>query len=891
MANPDPILNTRIPIANKRLDEGFACDAASGPLPDHLARLSTDGEWAVWRCCCLRGAGFPASEVLKLSSPELGISVDQLIEAEERQSRVLRDLTDRILREADEAAMSGHEALRRHLRKRLKSLNQGRAPEPLAIDCKSNDSINAALKSQRELEELREAFANEYSLACRAASRALCDTALDDRFREAVLWQSRTAFHTGVKALLAETSNGSERRNTHQRQHESLIASYLQRYCVKNDSVGFFGPVGWARLVDSGEVITARPGADLLAKRSVYFESWAIDALAEALIKSDRSLLRWAAPRLAPVYFCSGGILRFPLEKPASLSPAQAALIEQCDGERPAHEIARDIVSRFADEMRSEADVYRVLEYLRKTGVIYWDLEPPLTPKPEAHLGGLIERIGDAKLRAGSSSKLESLERARAAVAAVAGDPQQLDAAMGDLDNAFTRVTGSEPNRAPGKMYAGRGLLYEDCRRDIEVDLGPEAIRALGSPLSLLLSGARWLTSRAAAECGAGCVEIYDELARSRSEPFVEAVDFWLRAQRDLLGATSKQIALLKRDFQDRWADILDIAPEARRVRRSSEALRERVSELFNAPKPGWNAACYHSPDVMISAPSVDALRRGEYEFVLGELHVGVNTVGLSLFLEQHPNREELLRASELDVPEPRILIAPPKFGTSLSGRNHMALISPKDFRLEFSVHSRRTEQGRALPLGSLIVAKERGNLVVQSRDGRQRFDMIEVLADPLTNQVLNNFKLLRPAEHLPRITIDRLVVSREQWNLHPSELSFAYEKSGEARFLKARQWARDCGAPRFVFVKSPVEVKPVYVDMDSPIYVEQFAKLIRRTGNQEVGAEAITVSEMSPTPDQTWLPDSEGRKYTSELRMVTVDLRGRRFTLSGKGQDQTLNG
>jgi hypothetical protein len=25
-----------------------------------------------------------------------------------------------------------------------------------------------------------------------------------------------------------------------------VIANYLQRYCLKNDTIGFYGPVGWA---------------------------------------------------------------------------------------------------------------------------------------------------------------------------------------------------------------------------------------------------------------------------------------------------------------------------------------------------------------------------------------------------------------------------------------------------------------------------------------------------------------------------------------------------------------------------------------------------------------------------------------------------------------------
>ncbi len=78
---------------------------------------------------------------------------------------------------------------------------------------------------------------------------------------------------------------------------------------------------------------------------------------------------------------------------------------------------------------------------------------------------------------------------------------------------------------------------------------------------------------------------------------------------------------------------------------------------------------------------------------------------------------------------------------------------------------------------------------------------------------------------------------------------------------------------PRFVFVKVASEQKPCFIDFDSPIYVDIFAKLIRRDMARDAQDVSITVSEMLPEPDQTWLPDAEGNQYTSELRFVAVDL------------------
>ena len=63
--------------------------------------------------------------------------------------------------------------------------------------------------------------------------------------------------------------------------------------------------------------------------------------------------------------------------------------------------------------------------------------------------------------------------------------------------------------------------------------------------------------------------------------------------------------------------------------------------------------------------------------------------------------------------------------------------------------------------------------------------------------------------------------MSRETWNFAPEELDFVYEKEAEVRFVAARRWAREFGLPRFVFARVPVEIKPFYLDFDSPIYVE----------------------------------------------------------------------
>jgi Lantibiotic dehydratase, N terminus len=111
----------------------------------------------------------------------------------------------------------------------------------------------------------------------------LAQVARDPRFREAVAWQSREALRGGVDKLAA----GGEPPSRRQRRAE-VVAGYWQRYCAKNDTIGFFGPLGWGRFADDGDAIDVRAGT-LEAHRVVHLETWAVEAVARAV--GDAALL------------------------------------------------------------------------------------------------------------------------------------------------------------------------------------------------------------------------------------------------------------------------------------------------------------------------------------------------------------------------------------------------------------------------------------------------------------------------------------------------------------------------------------------------------------------------------------------------------------------------
>ncbi len=554
-------------------------------------------------------------------------------------------------------------------------------------------------------------------------------------------------------------------------------------------------------------------------------------------------------------------------------------MFHRCDGARTAHEIALAAVADQSNKLRVDDEAYKLLDTLRSRGLISWSLSVPLpySQHPEKTLEEFCRRIDDKNCRRTVATLIEELESARRSVEHAASDPEALDGALGRAEEVFTRLTGVAPTRSAGQMYASRTLLYEDCRRDAEVELGPEHLAELGRPLTLLLDSARWFTDQEAAHCREAFGEIYDELALKSGCAAVSALDFWDRAQHLLFDSSQRIGNRVLPEFQRRWQEILRLPEEQRSVDYQSEEMRAAVQAAFSAPRAGWRFARYHSPDVMIAAPSVEAIRRGDFQYVLGELHLGYHTMSNWIFVGQHPAPDELRRAAATDLPEPRILFITPKHWPAVNVRTSPALTNPKDFYLQYSLDPVNARPSQTLPIGSLVLERIGGELLMRTRDGRLEFDLVEVLGETLSGVGINYFKLLPQRAHTPRITIDRLVVNRESWCFAPVELQFAGEKNVAERFLLTRRWARSHGMPRFVFVKTPVEVKPFFVDFDSPIYVDIFAKVIRRTATSDEPEVKtglpICVSEMLPAPSQTWLDDAEGRKYTSEFRLIAVDL------------------
>ncbi|QUQ64540.1 lantibiotic dehydratase [Kutzneria sp. CA-103260] len=714
-------------------------------------------------------------------------------------------------------------------------------------------------------------FEERYDAEALAWTRDLQTVAASPAFRSAVAWQNRTVLETAVAPFL-RWDPATAKRASMVRQRAELVAHYWQRFCVKNDTIGFFGPVGWGAWDDGVEGLATEPGTGLVATTEVYFSSWAVDAVARSL-DADPELRPWIAPRRVPYLRLGRGSVTMPGLRAQATDEVQAQLLELCDGTRPVGVLAREASGKLGREL-TEADVTEVLEGMRRARWIVWRLEVPAGAHPERQLRAVLDRVGDPEVRDRALQRLQILEDGRHRLREVYGDADRLVEAMAALEEDFAALTRTAAQREKGGRTAPcRSVVYSDCRRSATVRLGTGLVDEL-TPLALCLTAARWMTSRYADVVGARIREVYERLRERNGQ--VDLASLWfatLPAPHPDAVADAEQV---QSELRERWARIVDAPPSARRVRLRSADIAEKVRDEFGEPAPAWWMARYYSPDVLIVAKDENAVARGEYELVLGELHCAMNTVAQSLFAMQHKDIRELFAETTQDFPGPRLTpMLPNELPHRGSVRNRQALMRDQDYYVAFVDHTIDPLRPRTVMSADIQVEDRDGQLTAVLPDGSE-FDLLHAYGHALTNQVMDKFTVRPDADHSPRITVDRMTMARETWRFAAGDedLGFAEEKIEARRFVRAGQWRRRHGLPRFVFVVSPAEPRPYYVDFDSPVYVAIFAKSLRRLARRDPSAK-VRISEMLPDPTQTWLTDAEGSRYTAELRFVAVAQEG----------------
>ncbi|MFC0107894.1 hypothetical protein [Kibdelosporangium aridum] len=335
-------------------------------------------------------------------------------------------------------------------------------------------------------------------------------------------------------------------------------------------------------------------------------------------------------------------------------------------------------------------------------------------------------------------------------------------------------------------------------------------------------------------------------------------------AAADVLSPNGNLLGDVVTDFQLRWAEILQHGEEI-----PVTVARRLADALF--PTGGgrtWAAARVHSPDLMLRAG-------GEARWVLGELHLALNTLESRVFRTQADDPDELVRAVAADMPAGRVVPLYPADAPEVSSRTYppLSLDPPGHYRyLSYGSDDGHSSGAVGTPATALLVEERDGELVACAPAHGWEAPVLECFGEFMTALVVNLFQPRAPVRHGSRATIGDLVVCRRSWRLPVAELGPIAYRDDDAGHDRLRQWARDNGLPRHVFARTAAEAKPFYVDFDAPALVDNMARAANKVVALPADKAHIELVEMLPAPDELWLTGSDGESYTAELRVVVVD-------------------
>ncbi|SCL26180.1 Lantibiotic dehydratase, C terminus [Micromonospora pallida] len=677
---------------------------------------------------------------------------------------------------------------------------------------------------------------------------------------EALCWQNPTIVNSWLGRYATDGVSGTK-RPTYYRGKLLSLGAYLQRYATRNETIGFFGPIGWAHVDQDRDLLVEVAGKGERVRHTTYFEPWALTALARSW-EADPEV-RWRLP----VIVNQAGVLRDdtfvrPRRGPHRLTADQRLVLTHLGGSGYADELLEAL--RAADGPAwDRARLTEVLTTLQRAECLFWGFDITVVGGSEKVLDAQLDRL-PAELRDRLRDDLHHLSRLRQDVSAAAGDATGVWRTTNALAESFETISGVDRSVQKASNPDCRELLYHDVTVDWDATLGGRAVAGLAGPLELLMETCRYASWRFATGI--------EDRARVvlRRDPALEAVFDELlpelndrRPGRILRGVTAEVRQIV--------ADLLAaepgvVAPDGSLVHRSA-ALRERWRAAFAAPRAGWSAAALHSADVMLA-------RQGDEQlWVLGEAHTTVNPLDYRFCLENQPEPGRLEALIDAATPAERFIPAmPPTPRLSPRTAPPPAAYLPDKHR--YWTLWPRTAMPASVPKLSCVdlrVVEQDGTVVVVDGTGQVVARLTEFIGEFLSLAFYNTLSLFSDADRMPRVRIDDLVVQRAYQRIPVRE--FAPLLSAPPSRVELAGFFRERGLPRYSFIRVPGEPKPVFCDATSWVTTHNVVRLLRKVADQPEAL--VKVQEMLPDFDELWLTGPDGRTRTSEFRFVVQDLKG----------------
>lgn len=659
-------------------------------------------------------------------------------------------------------------------------------------------------------------------------------------------------------SLLAEYESGGalSRRNARARERERHLLLYIQRVAAKNDTFSEFGPTGWGRIDNhaTGIAFAPRPG---VAAREVFFERWAAHAVAAAM-NADSDIFPDLRPRLNPNGRIENEAFLFTdTGETSPLGAEELEAIKHCDGSTPVHALG---ISP------------KVICALVEKKILWCAIEvPALEPYAFSALRADLEKWRASPARETWLSILNPLvDLPRKFAGAVEPKDRQ-----SILDQARSHLQSLGAARKEGErfLYSATNPLGEECFRECNFAINPELIDEIAVEAAPWID--LWRDSYAfiASRVAGGLSQIFEKVApKNGAIPLPAFLHACETSQLPLTGPGLVGLAVrafqeVKAAFRERLGPHLD-SDEYQLTVDDCHVVRKS----FQYPK--FDEYTYPSADLQIGAESAETVARGQYQWILSELHPPIALLHHCMYWAC-PDKPELNRAFASTV------ASKPNF--------HFGF-----FAADFTAHT-TVRLFDALPEFSNFVAPQRANPGWR----RVRPADAEVYIDDGTGDVclrktgsheyLGSFARawviplgfhpfqFSVAPHTPRLLCGRVVVQRRSWTVTSDELLPGDYSGVSADLVLAVERLRaQKNLSRYIYIR-PTEqalrrsgaegrdkdTKPVFIDLESYLFLEIFHRWLTKAGELEI-------TEMLPDPDHLLWREPDGRR-TFELRTLIV--------------------
>jgi hypothetical protein len=659
-------------------------------------------------------------------------------------------------------------------------------------------------------------------------------------------------------------------RNSRARERERHLLLYLQRIAAKNDTFSQFGPSAWGHTRDDAKPMTLEitPG---VARRQTFPERWTAHALAAAL-SADPLTFPELRPRMNPNGRLVGNRFIFADGSPAIENTAeQMEILVRSDGVTPICYLVNGVVAseKIADAT-TQIDPTRGSKIIRElidSKILIIAME---VPAMEPFAFEVLHR--DIKSWRDTAGREKWLPVADTLVELAArfcdsSDPAQRSKIMSNARDCLAGI-GVEKRAGSRALYAAANPIAEDCSRECTFEIGEALLDEVVTEAEpwinfwrdsyafvagRVAANLRSLLEKAPTENGALPLPAFLRFCESAKLPLTGP---------GLVGMAHIAFQEVKAAFRER---LQAHAQQAEYELTADDCAV--VRKTFSYAK--FDEFTYPSADLQLAAESVEAVNRGEYRWIIGELHPAVATLHHCMYWSC-PDKSALSRALQSMIKN-KPFFHFGFFAADFTAHTTIRVFDALPQHAIFASPQRADPQWRYVPPSEAEVFVDDGGDV-----GLRRGD--EYLGSFARNWVIalgfHPF-LFTIAPHTPRLRCGRVIVQRRAWSVTTEELGTG-NFSGVSRDLviaverlrAAKDW------PRFVYIRPSEtalrragaenrdkDTKPVFIDLESYLFLEIFHRWLTK-------ADELEVTEMLPAPNELLWSEADGRR-TFELRTL----------------------